>query len=292
MDSRYILNDLIENEMTDEDKFSVLMTTYHGENPEFLDTALNSVLINQTRIPDQLVLVVDGPIGDDLDEVIKRYKDMFSEIIDVVYSPINQGQSKASAIGLEYIKYDIFARMDSDDISVSDRFQLQLDILKDRSIDVVGGFISEFVSDPNVSESIREVRENHEEIVKMFPKRMPMNNMTVMMRKKKLIDAGGYGRDTVNEDYSVYAHMWVNGAKFYNIQKILAHVRIGNGMVERRHDFRIYKDWKKDQKYLCENKMYSRFTGFKSNFRCFCFVVSPIWIKKILYKTILRKKGK
>ena len=82
------MNDLIENEMTDEDKFSVLMTTYHGENPEFLDTALNSVLINQTRIPDQLVLVVDGPIGDDLDEVIKRYKDMFSEIIDVVYSPI------------------------------------------------------------------------------------------------------------------------------------------------------------------------------------------------------------
>ncbi|MDE6189349.1 MAG: glycosyltransferase [Clostridia bacterium] len=274
-------------------EFSVLMTTYCGETPEFLDASLNSTLINQTVTPSQMVLVVDGPISDELNNVILKYKEMFPEVMEIVYSSENQGQSKASALGLQYIKHDILARMDSDDVCVSDRFEREYNVLQECSdIAVVGGWIAEFDTDPEVASTIRKVPEKHDDIVRMFRRRMPLNNMTVMMRKEALIQAGGYGRDTVNEDYSVYAHMWVSGVQFYNIQDVLVKARVGNDMVGRRQDMRIYRDWKKDQKYLRQNGKHSRFTAAMSNFRCFCFIITPKWVKKILYKTILRKKIK
>ena len=86
--------------------------------------------------------------------------------------------------------------------------------------------------------------------------------------------------------------MWVNGAIFHNIQDILCYARVGNDMVGRRQDFRIYKDWRKDQKYLVENHKQTRLGAFASNFRCFMFVITPKWVKKFLYKTVLRKKVK
>ncbi|MDE5755556.1 MAG: glycosyltransferase [Clostridia bacterium] len=274
-------------------EFSVLMTTYRGETPEFLEASLNSTLIDQTVTPSQMVLVVDGPIPDELNEVILKYKEMFPEIMEVVYSPENQGQSKASALGLQYIKNEILARMDSDDVCVRDRFEREYNVLQERdNISVVGGWIAEFDNDPESVSTIREVPENHDDIVRMFRKRMPLNNMTVMMRKEALIQAGGYGRDTVNEDYSVYAHMWVSGAQFYNIQDVLVKARVGNDMVGRRQDMRIYRDWRKDQKFLRQNGKHSRLTAAVSNFRCFCFIITPKWVKKILYKTLLRKKIK
>lgn len=275
------------------EKFSVLMTTYNGETPENLDKSLESTLTLQTIKPNQFVLVCDGPISEQLNSVINKYKTLYPDIFETVYLPVNQGQSKASAEGLKYIKYDIFARMDSDDLCVNNRFEREIKVLMQNSdISVVGGWISEFETNPNEPSTIRQVPEHHEEITKMFRKRMPLNNVTVMMRKTVVEAAGGYGRNTVNEDYSLYAHMWVNGARFYNIQDVLCLVRIGNDMVGRRHDFRIYKDWKKDQRYLCKSGKHSRWTAFVSNCRCFVFVITPKWVKKILYKTVLRKKVK
>lgn len=276
-----------------DEKFSVLMTTYHGEKPEFLALSLNSVLVEQTRLPDQFVLLVDGPIPEELDEVIKRYANDFPEIMQVIYSPVNQGQSKASAEGLKYVKYDLVARMDSDDICRPYRFEKELEVFsRDPNIGVVGGWISEFDQVPDDAITLRTVPETDEQITHEFRKRTPINNMTVMMRKSQIERAGGYGRETVNEDYSLYAHMWAEGTRFYNIQEVLVDARVGNGMVARRHDFRIYKDWRKDQKFLVKCGKHSRFTAFISNFRCFCFVITPIWVKKILYKRVLRKKVK
>ena len=131
------------------ENFSVLMTTYHGETPEFLDASLNSILVNQTCTPDQFVLVVDGPIPDTLDAVIKEYKCKFPDIVEVIYCPVNQGQSKASAEGFKHLKNEIFARMDSDDLCVSDRFEKQLEVIRNKpEVGVVGGWIAEFDSDP------------------------------------------------------------------------------------------------------------------------------------------------
>ena len=271
-------------------EFSVLMTTYQGEQPEFLEASLKSVLVEQTVLPNQFVIVVDGPIGESLDCVLKKYQSEFPEIVELIYSPINQGQSKASAIGLKHIKYELFARMDSDDVCVENRFEEQLKIFEQNNeVDVVGGWISEFTNDVNDADSFRVVKENHNEIVSEFKNRTPVNNVTVMLKKSSVEKAGGYGRDTVNEDFSLYAHMWVDGAVFYNIQKTLVNVRVGNNMVGRRKDFRIFTDWCKDQKYLFENKKHSFLTSALSCVKCFCFVITPVSLKRFIYKNILRK---
>lgn len=137
------------------ENFSVLMTTYNGENSDFLSASLKSILIEQTAIPGQLVLVVDGPVSDSLNDVIIRYKEQFPDIMEVVYLPENIGQSKASAAGMEYVKHAIFARMDSDDICVCDRFEREFDLLsKNEDIDVVGGWIEEFETDPEDRKSV------------------------------------------------------------------------------------------------------------------------------------------
>lgn len=272
-------------------KFSVLMTTYIGETAENIDASLKSILIDQTVLPNQVVLVYDGEVKKALEEVVNRYKSLFPDILDIVKLEKNQGQSKASAEGFKHIKNEWFARMDSDDISVDERFAKQLKVIEnDPDLSVVGGFISEFKERIGDTESIRVVPENHDDIVKAFKSRTPINNVSAMIKKSAVEKAGGYGRDTVNEDFSLYAHMWVEGCRFYNVQEVLVNVRVGNGMVSRRGGFRLFKDWKKDQKFLLKSGKHGLITYFISCFKCFLFVMSPACVKRFLYKTLLRKK--
>ena len=272
-------------------KFSVLMTTYIGETAENIDASLSSILTEQTVKPSQIVLVYDGEVKESLEEVVNKYKNLFPDILEIVKLDKNQGQSKASAEGFKYLKNEWFARMDSDDISVADRFSKQIAVIGGNpELDVVGGFISEFKETVGDTESIRVVPENHDDIVKAFKSRTPINNVSAMIKKSAVEKAGGYGRDTVNEDFSLYAHMWVEGCRFYNIQEVLVNVRVGNGMVSRRGGFRLFKDWKKDQKFLLKSGKHGYITYFISCFKCFVFVMSPKWLKRLLYKTLLRKK--
>lgn len=267
------------------------MTTYIGETAENIDESLNSILTNQTVKPDQVVLVYDGAVKESLEEVVDRYKKQFPDILEIVKLEKNQGSSKASAAGFRYIKNEWFARMDSDDVSVPDRFKKQLAVIEsDPDLSVVGGFISEFKNSIGDMESVRVVPEKHDDIVKVFRKKTPINNVTAMIKKSAVEKAGGYGRDTVNEDYSLYAHMWVEGCRFYNLQEVLVNVRVGNGMVSRRGGFRLFKDWRKDQRYLLKQGKHGYITYFVSCFKCFVFVMSPAWLKQFLYKSVLRKK--
>lgn len=273
--------------------FSVLMTTYIDENAENLGASLNSILVDQTVIPSQVVLVLDGPIKEDSRKVVNNYKSGFPDILEVIECEKNRGQSKASAEGLQYVKYELIARMDSDDISVRTRFEKELEVF-DRcpEVDVVGGWIEEFKENPGDLSRLREVPQNDPDIKNMFRNRMPVNNVTSMIRKEALLNAGGYGRNTVNEDYSLYCHMWVCGSRFYNLQEVLVHVRVGNGMTARRKDFRIFTDWCKDQRYLYKNRKHSVMTALVSCVKCFGFVIMPNKLKEFVYSHFLRRKGR
>jgi len=272
-------------------EFSVLITTYIGEVAENLDASLKSILVEQTCIPTQVVLVLDGPIKEECERVIESYQKRFPHILEVVSTKTNQGQSKASALGLKYIKYEFIARMDSDDISDSLRFEKEIQAFIDHpECDVVGGWIEEFSEVPGDTCRMRVVPENDVDIKNTFCKRTPINNVTAMIRKKALLKAGGYGRNTVNEDYSLYAHMWVAGSSFYNIQDVLVYVRIGNGMISRRKDWRIFSDWCKDQLYLYRNNKHTLITSLLSCIKCFGFMVMPEKIKQFVYSHYLRRE--
>lgn len=57
---------------------SVLMSVYKSEKGPLLERALQSVWDDQTRKPDQIVLVVDGPIPAELEQVVQRLQAAFN----------------------------------------------------------------------------------------------------------------------------------------------------------------------------------------------------------------------
>ncbi|MDE7301538.1 MAG: glycosyltransferase, partial [Clostridia bacterium] len=116
--------------MEERQKFSVLFSVYYKEKPEFLDKALESVN-NQTVKADEWVIVKDGPISDELQKVIDKYKGFDGVNIKEVPLEENKGLGIALSHGVPECSYEIIARMDTDDIAVPNRFELQLKAFED-----------------------------------------------------------------------------------------------------------------------------------------------------------------
>ena len=108
-------------------KYSVLISLYYKEKPDYLRKALDSVF-NQSLRADEVVLVEDGKLMPELDSVINEYSQKYSELKVVSYEK-NQGLGYALNYGIQFCKYDIIARMDADDIAKPDRFEKQIKIL-------------------------------------------------------------------------------------------------------------------------------------------------------------------
>ena len=118
-------------------KFSVLISVYYKEKPEFLRGSLKSI-IKQTLLPDEIVLVEDGQLTQPLYEVINDFKQEF-KCTKVVCLKENAGLGVALNEGLKHCTYDVVARMDSDDECYPIRFEKQINYLKENpDIDVVG----------------------------------------------------------------------------------------------------------------------------------------------------------
>ena len=272
-------------------KFSVLMTVYNKEKPEHFDKSLNSILVEQSTLPDQFVLVCDGPLEKELMDVVNKYKDSFEGEFTLVKLDENVGQGAASKKGVEFCKHDLIARMDSDDISYNYRFAEQLSVFESSDVDVVGGNISEFIESEDSITGYRITKEKHDDIVKEFHKRNPVNNMTVMFKKQALVEIGGYSTERVNEDFNLYIRFLLANKKFYNIQKPLVNVRAGNEMMKRRSDISVYRAWKRNQAMLLNGRIINRFEYCRNCFKCYLFVKCPVFIKKFFYKVLLRKKS-
>lgn len=221
-------------------KFSVLMSVYYKENPEFLKQSLESI-VNQTLKPREIVLVEDGKLTNDLNKVINEFKTKYS-FIHIVKLKKNVGLGKALNEGLKHCKYEYVARMDSDDIALKQRFEKQMKyLINHQSVDVIGSNISEYDELMLRKTSEKHVPETDEEIKKYIKKRNPFNHMTVIYRKDKVIEAGSYVDCPLFEDYYLWCRMAKKGCTFYNIQDNLVNVRAGMYMIEKRGGFSYNK---------------------------------------------------
>lgn len=215
-------------------EFSVLMSVYIKENPNYFDSALESILINQTLPPNELVLICDGDLTPELDAVIDKYLKLFPSILKV-YRKENGGLGRALNFGLPKCSYELVARADSDDICMPMRFERQVRLLEARQdIDVVGAWIDEFDGDINNVISVRKLPETPEELYEFGKKRNPLSHPSVMFRKKAVEAVGGYKHFYLFEDYYLWVRMLVNGSKFYNIQESLLWFRTSAEMFKRR----------------------------------------------------------
>ncbi len=270
------------------DKFSVLISVYYKECPAYLDTALNSVF-EQTVVPSEVVIVKDGKLTSELDSVIDLYQEKYPEQIKIVSLPQNVGLGQALNRGLEACTSELVARMDSDDISLSGRFKKQLSVFKRfPQIDVVGGWISEFIDDPHNIVSVRKLPEHQEELLRYSKKRSPLNHVSVMFKKSAVLQAGSYQHFPLMEDYYLWVRMLMNGAQFYNIQESLVLVRNSNEMYNRRGGFRYARTESRFFKYLYKIHYIGLFLLITNV--CIRFVVRiiPNRLRKQVYLKTLR----
>ncbi len=274
-------------------KYSVLMSVYKNDDPEHLGIALKSIYEEQTRKPDEIVVVFDGALTDQLYSVLEQFKADKEGIVFYYPQETNKGLGEALRIGSEKCTGDFIFRMDADDVSVPTRFEKQIKFLEENpEIDAVGTDIAEFQTDPEEkNKRIRECPAKHEDIVKMAKRRNPMNHVTVCMKREALVACGGYKTLLLLEDYYLWLNMLASGAKLANINESLVLVRIGNGFDSKRGSKERITGWKVLQDFMLEHDMITKREARKNMMYIKLFVKTPTWLKKILYEKVLRKKG-
>lgn len=270
-------------------KFSVLMSVYFKENPEYLRKSLESVF-NQTVIPNEVVLVEDGKLTEELDSVIEEFENNYKKIMKVVKFEKNRGLGIALHDGLLECSNELVFRMDTDDICLPTRFEKQLKVFAEKDVDIVGSNITEFDETMENETSKRIVPETDEEIKKMAKKRNPMNHMTVAYKKSAVIDAGNYQDMLYFEDYYLWARMMNKGYKFYNVQEVLVNVRGGNDMIKRRGGKKYIKPIKNFEKNLLKLKMINRFQYLSNTTKRIGGALIPNNLRFLIYKKALRSK--
>ncbi len=234
--------------------FSVSMCVYKGDNPLHFAESLESIF-TQSILPDEVVLVVDGPVSVQTNNVIEKYQSENS-FFKVIRLEENVGHGNARRTGLKNCSYDIVALMDADDICVPQRFEKQIkEFEKDPELDIVGGQITEFIDDVKNVVGVRTVPTNDGEIKEYMKKRCPMNQVTVMFKKSAVESAGGYIDWFCEEDYYLWLRMALGNMKFKNLPETLVNVRVGEEMYMRRGGIKYFASEAKLQGFMLKNKI-------------------------------------
>ncbi len=214
-------------------QFSVLMSVYNKENPDFLQQSLDSIF-NQTLPPSEVVLVQDGPINEQLQRVIDCCQTAHPELKTVKLTKCH-GLGDALNEGMRACSNDLIARMDTDDICTPDRFEIQVKYMQEHpDTAICGSWIDEFTGDVSHVISSRKPPRDHQDIVSFARKRNPLNHPTVVFRRQAVEEVGGYQHFYLFEDYYLWTRMIMAGCKFHNIQQSLLLFRMSDDTFQRR----------------------------------------------------------
>lgn len=268
-------------------EYSVLMSVYAKDAPEHFKTSIESML-DQTVPPAQFVLVCDGPLTPELDEVIEGFGDR----LEVVRLPQNKGLGSALEEGLKHCTCALVARMDSDDISLPDRCEKQLAAFgQNPELAVVSGAIEEFSDDPDHPFAKRSVPLTHEEIVRYSKRRNAFNHVTAMFNKQAILKAGGYnGEFYLFEDYDLWTRVLMSGAETANLPDTLVKVRAVAEQTRRRGGLkfgRLMLNFRKNG--MLKRGWVTRREYAASAYPHFIVCLMPNFMRRTVY-TILRKK--
>ncbi len=225
------------------ESYSVLMSVYVKEKPEFLRESMESMFA-QTFPTDDFVLVCDGPLTEELDAVIAEMQEKHPHVLHVIRLKENMGLGNALKEGIVYCKNELVARMDSDDISKPERCERQLqEFAADPQLDIVSGTIEEFVNSPDQIIGKRILPCTYAEICKFSRKRNPFNHPAVIFKKSSVINARNYSEEYhLFEDYALWVRMLKNGCFAINIPETLLYMRTSPSIYLRRGGKSYAKD--------------------------------------------------
>lgn len=269
--------------------FSVLMSLYFKETPDNLSACLDSIL-SQTVAPKEIVIVKDGPLTDELEATLAEYIQLAPELYTIVPLETNRGLGLALAEGMLHCTYELVARMDTDDISKSDRFEKQLaEFEKDPTLDICGSHITEFEGTVDNIVATRTVPLDDAAIKKYQKRRDGLNHVTVMFKKSAVLNAGNYQSCLLMEDTLLWANMFNAGAKAMNINESLVLVRVGTDMFERRGGYSYYKKYKLGRKKVRQTGYIGFWDYHYTLWVQFAVAMMPNKLRAWIFKKILHK---
>jgi glycosyltransferase involved in cell wall biosynthesis len=220
--------------------FSTLMSVYKKDDPFFLKQALQS-LKDQALRPSEVVIVKDGLLTAELNEVLNEFEVTFTNV-HLIPLPQNKGLGNALSIGLEACNNDIVTRMDADDIAHPDRFLKQINYLASHNdVAVLGCNLQEFNKEIGDIERVKKVPALHSEVKKYARFRNPLNHPSVVFRKSVIEKVGSYKEMPLFEDYYLWLRVLKAGYKVENLNECLLYFRVGNQALTRRHGFGYIK---------------------------------------------------
>ena len=272
--------------------FSVAMSVYGKDDPQYFSIALESVF-EQTVKPTEVVLVVDGPIPEATSQVIETMLDRRKNL-RVFYLEKNLGHGGSRNVGLKNCTHELVAIMDSDDICVRDRFEKQLQCFEnDKDLSVVGGYVWEFEGDVNNIIGIRKVALEDHEIKQFLKSRCPFTQMSVMFRKSHVDNVGGFIDWHCDEDYFLWIRMSLAGCKFKNLPDNLVFVRMNADSYMRRGGLRYFKSESALQVYMYKNRAISLARLVVNvSIRLIVQILMPNRLRKWVFKKFFRvQKG-
>lgn len=224
-------------------KYSFLMSVYYKENPEYLEESIKSVL-NQTIVPDEIVIVEDGKLGFELEEIVKKYETRYSNLINVIRRKENRGLGYSLNEGLKKCKNELVVRMDSDDICIDNRCEKQLKRFKEcPQLVILGTQIYEFQDSKDNIISQRIVPVSYDEIIKFSHRRSPFNHPTVMFKKSIILKNGGYPTKKRKEDLELFVRLVNNNYYCENLSDNLLYYRTSKDNLDRRRNWINCKEY-------------------------------------------------
>lgn len=274
-------------------KFSVLLSLYYKESPLALDQCFFSIWKKQTIHPNEIVLVLDGSIGEELNQCVLKWQKIIGEPLKVIPLSQNVGLGKALNEGLKSCSNEWVFRMDTDDICVEKRFEYQLQFIKNNpNIVLFGGQILEFDKNVNDANKLKPVPQEYSDILSFSKKRNPFNHMTVAYKKSIILSLQGYQHHLFMEDYNLWLRVISKGYEVANLSQVLVYARVGNGMHARRRG----SEYIKSEKQLLDLKIALKTQSLISAYVTFIlrsfFRFLPSNILSFVYNNLLRKNPK
>lgn len=230
---------------------SVVMPVYNAE--KYLDEAIQSIL-NQTCKDFEFIIINDGSTDKSF-EIIEKYKSQDERI--VLINRENRGLILSLNEGIKKARGKYIARMDADDVSLSNRFHLQLEFMEQKNLDICGGhyfimndqmqYIDSFIA-PISRESFLVYLSNS----------VPFAHPSVMIKKEFLMKNNlNYGSSSyVNaEDYALWNDIWRKKGNFGNVDDFILKYREVSVGLSKSNKVRLYNDAKKiSREFMNKNK--------------------------------------
>jgi glycosyltransferase involved in cell wall biosynthesis len=267
--------------------FSLLVPVYHGDRPDYLRRAFRSAVDDQTVRPDEVVIVRDGPVGNELARCLSELQASSPAPVTLVALERNGGLGPALDRGLAASRFDIVARQDADDVSMPQRFEVELPLMA--NADIVGSGLLEFVTDTGETVGQRVPPTDPAQIQRYARMHDPFNHPTVMYRKTAVLAAGGYGDLPLMEDYALFARMLMGGARAVNVPEPLVFYRVGEAAFKRRggrellrSELRLQREFRRMG--FTSRPQYLRNVLIRGGYR-----LVPWWCRRAVYRPLLSR---